>query len=414
MPEEYFLTLVGPRVAPADRLSESGLPLEDGHTLPFVVDRGWVGPAGTYIEQWSIRTGETVLYRNPAKYIEVRGFQSVRRFSDTVRVPVKLEPGVYDIVFLVEDYRMGSFAVEAHKLSEKVEAPAAAEPAPAPAPPPAAVPAPKPAAAPLPAPMPAAARAAPAAPAAASSGEDPAAVRKRVYEEELAKGSDPRVAEGRAKSAEIKARKAASAPAAPAAEPAPAPAPEPPPEPEPAPPAAVGLRPGEPAPQPPAAAPKSSPASPAASAPPAPAPAGEDPAAVRKRVYEEELAKGSDPRVAEGRAKSAEIKARKAASAPAAPAGTAPPASASAAPTTSAPAAPPKASPDTPVAAAPSPLLPDAPPGGGGMTASEGASVRDMVLKQEIDRGTAAPVAEALAKAAEIRAEQGVWWRPDW
>ncbi|MCW3043599.1 MAG: hypothetical protein JWL57_1757 [Actinobacteria bacterium] len=66
------------------------------------------------------------------------------------------------------------------------------------------------------------------------------------------------------------------------------------------------------------------------------------------------------------------------------------------------------------MASAPSPLLPDAPPGGGGMTASEGASVRDMVLKQEIERGTPAPVAEALAKAAEIRAERGVWWRPDW
>jgi hypothetical protein len=413
MPEEYFLTLVGPRVAPADRLSESGLPLEDGHTLPFVVDRGWVGPAGTYIEQWSIRTGETVLYRNPAKYIEVRGFQSVRRFSDTVRVPVKLEPGVYDIVFLVEDYRMGSFAVEAHKLSEKVEALAAAEPAPvaepapAPTPPPAAAPAPKPAAAPPPAPKPAAA---PAAPAAASSGEDPAAVRKRVYEEELAKGSDPRVAEGRAKSAEIRARKgmgAATAPA-PAAEAAPAPAAEAPP-PEPAPPAAVGLRPGEPVPPPRTAAPEPTPAAPAA-----PAASLEDPAAVRKRVYEEELAKGSDPRVAEGRAKSAEIKARKAGSAPATPAAAPPPASASAAPTTSAPPAPPPASPETPVASAPSPLLPDAPPGGGGMTASEGASVRDMVLKQEIDRGTPAPVAEALAKAAEIRAERGVWWRPDW
>jgi hypothetical protein len=48
------------------------------------------------------------------------------------------------------------------------------------------------------------------------------------------------------------------------------------------------------------------------------------------------------------------------------------------------------------------------------MTASEAASVRAMVLKQEIDRGTAAPVAEALAKAAEIQAERGPWWRPDW
>src|SRR5437879_4114249 len=196
MPEEYFLTLVGPRVAPATRPGASGLPLEDGHTLPFVVDRGWVGPAGTYIEQWSIRSGDTVLYRHPAKYIEVRGFQSVRRFSDTVRAPLKLDPGVYDIIFLVEDYRMGSFTVEAA------------------APPPAAATAPKPAAAPAPKPP---------APAAAYTGEDPATVRKRVYEEELAKGSDPRVAEGRAKSAEIKARKAMAAgpTAAPAAEPAP-------------------------------------------------------------------------------------------------------------------------------------------------------------------------------------------------
>src|SRR5205807_1600153 len=265
MPEEYFLTLVGPRVAPATRPAASGLPLEDGHTLPFVVDRGWVGPAGTYIEQWSIRDGERILYRHPAKYIEVRGFQSVRRFSDTVRLPLRLELGIYDITFVVEDYRMGSFPVEAGPLSEHAEAPPAAEPAAA-APPAAAVPRPSPAPAPKPAaaapqaPKPAAAAvAAPAAPAATSTGEDPAAVRKRVYEEELAKGSDPRVAEARSKSAEIKAKKAmaAAAPQAPAAEPAapaaaePAPAAAPPAAPPPdagraAQPAAVGLRPGEP------------------------------------------------------------------------------------------------------------------------------------------------------------------------
>src|SRR5437588_1968775 len=208
MPEEYFLTLVGPRVAPASRPAASGLPLEDGHTLPFVVDRGWVGPAGTYIEEWSIRRGDEVLYRHPASYIEVRGFQAVRRFTDTVRTPLALEPGDYDIVLVVEGYRMGSFTVEARPLratSEPPPAPARPEPAPAPA----------------------------AAPAATHTGEDPAAVRKRVYEEELAKGSDQRVAEGRAKSAEIKARQAMAAgpTAAPAAEPAPAPATEPAPAP---------------------------------------------------------------------------------------------------------------------------------------------------------------------------------------
>jgi hypothetical protein len=431
MPEEYFLTLVGPRVAPATRPAASGLPLEDGHTLPFVVDRGWVGPAGTYIEQWSIRDGERILYRHPAKYIEVRGFQSVRRFSDTVRVPLRLEPGIYDITFVVEDYRMGSFAVEAGPLSEHPEAPPPAEPAAAPpaaavVPEPAPAPTPKPAAAAPPAPKPAAAAvAAPATPA-AYTGEDPAAVRKRVYEEELAKGSDPRVAEARSKSAEIKAKKAMAAAAtqapaaAPAAEPAAAPpasagpAPAPAAEPAPAPPAApppeagraarpaaVGLRPGEPI-APPPAAPEPDPSTPAAATPAVPASSGEDPAAVRKRVYEEELAKGSDPRVAEARAKSAEIRAKRAASAPAAPA----------APTAPRAAAPPPASPAPPAPAGP--LLPDAPPDGGGMTAADAASVRAMVFQQEVDQGTATPVAEALAKAAEIRVQRGVWWRPDW
>jgi len=403
MPEEYFLTLVGPRVAPATRPGASGLPLEDGHTLPFVVDRGWVGPAGTYIEQWSIRDGEKILYRHPAKYIEVRGFQSVRRFSDTVRAPLRLEAGIYDITFVVEDYRMGSFAVEAGPLSEHVEH-VAAPPAPAAAaaPPPAA-PVPKPTPAPAPKPAPAPAQPKPAAAAvAAYTGEDPAAVRKRVYDEELAKGSDPRVAEARSKSAEIKAKKAMAAAAtqAPAAKPAPAPAAEP----EPAPPTAPAPESG-PAAQTAGVGPR--PGDPAATAPAAPAASGEDPAAVRKRVYEEELAKGSDPRVAEARAKSAEIRAKRATSAPAAPAAPSAPradASPAAAPTPPSPAPP----------ATSGPLLPDAPPDGGGMSAADAASVREMIVQQEVDRGTPPPVAEALAKAAEIRVQRGVWWRPDW
>jgi len=324
MPEEYFLTLVGPRVGPAARPWESGLPLEGGHTLPFVVERGWVGPAGTYIEQWSIRDGDRVLYRHPAKYIEVRGFQSVRRFSDTVQAPLTLEPGVYDVIFVVEEYRMGSLTIEVGPLGDR-EAPQAAPPAPsaAAAPPPPAAPAPaKPAPAPAPAP---AAAAPPAAAAAAYTGEDPAAARKRVYEEELAKGSDPRIAEGRSKSAEIKAKRAMAAAAAAAPAPPPAPAPVAPPQDPEAPPA-------------PAAAP------PPAAPPPAPPPS----------------------------------------------------------------AAPPAASAPT------SPLRPDAPPEGGGMGADEAAAVRAIVFQQAIDAGSTPEVAEAQAKAAEIRAERGPWWHPDW
>jgi hypothetical protein len=48
------------------------------------------------------------------------------------------------------------------------------------------------------------------------------------------------------------------------------------------------------------------------------------------------------------------------------------------------------------------------------MSAADAASARAMIFQQEVDRGTAPPVAEALAKAAEIRVQRGVWWRPDW
>jgi NADH-quinone oxidoreductase subunit I len=108
-------------------------------------------------------------------------------------------------------------------------------------------------------------------------------VREKVFEEEIAKGSDPRVAEARAKAAEMRARKATVADAPPPVAPAPAPAPEP------------------------AAAPPRS--------PPAPGPAAgmsdAEAAEVRQRVYQEEMAKGSDPRIAEARSKAAEMRARK-------------------------------------------------------------------------------------------------------
>src|SRR2546430_8263557 len=78
-----------------------------------------------------------------------------------------------------------------------------------------------------------------------------------------------------------------------------------------APPASVSAGTAAPAaPAPPEAAPTPPP-------PPQPAPAGAvgssdgEAAAIRQRVYEEEMAKGSDPRVAEGRAKAAEMRARK-------------------------------------------------------------------------------------------------------
>jgi formate hydrogenlyase subunit 6/NADH:ubiquinone oxidoreductase subunit I len=134
-------------------------------------------------------------------------------------------------------------------------------------------------------------------------------VRQKVFEEEIAKGSDPRVAEARAKAAEMRARKAtvadAAPPVAPVAE-AVAAAPPPPA----AAPTAAGPAPPETEPVP-APEPEPAPAKP----PPAPGPAAgmsdAEAAEVRQRVYQEEMAKGSDPRIAEARAKAAEMRARK-------------------------------------------------------------------------------------------------------
>jgi formate hydrogenlyase subunit 6/NADH:ubiquinone oxidoreductase subunit I len=323
--------------------------------------------------------------------------------------------------------------------------PPKAAPAAAAAPSPAALAAPAPAAAAAAAPA-TPAPAAPQAPAPApvatpGGGEDPAAVRKRVYEEELAKGSDPRVAEARSKAAEMRAKKARAAAAAPTTAAG-------------APPAAAPQAPA--APQPPQPAAPAAPATPAAAPPPAQAPpapkaapgapaavAGEDPAAARERVYKEELAKGSDPRVAEARSKAAEMRARKALAAGAAPA----PAPAAPAPAPSAPEAPP-AEPAEPTAAAAAPAapagqaIPDPHPSHGqpasaadtleelrehmlainavvppeqfgALTPEEAAAVRAKVYEDEVAKGTEPAVAESLARLAEVVSLQG-FRRPDW
>jgi NADH-quinone oxidoreductase subunit I len=95
-------------------------------------------------------------------------------------------------------------------------------------------------------------------------------VRRKVYEEEIAKGSDPATAEERAKAAELQATTRG-----------------------------IETVPPKPAPD---TRGRSAPSGGMSDA---------DAAEVRRKVYEEEMAKGSDPRIAEGRAKAAEMRARK-------------------------------------------------------------------------------------------------------
>ena len=112
--EDIYLDLVQARVAPVERPWEEGIALEDGRTRPFLVERGWSGPAGTYIEQWSIlREGRYVIHQSKPRYISVRGMQTVSKEVDRVERPIAMEPGTYDLVFIVEGFRMGSVNIEA-------------------------------------------------------------------------------------------------------------------------------------------------------------------------------------------------------------------------------------------------------------------------------------------------------------
>lgn len=113
-----YLELVKARVAPADRPYEQGIEIVDGRTTPFMVERSWLGPMGHYWERWSLRRkGEEVILEGEPSEIFVRGFQSVRTFTDTVDRPLALEPGSYELHFHVDGEFMGSVDIEASAVS---------------------------------------------------------------------------------------------------------------------------------------------------------------------------------------------------------------------------------------------------------------------------------------------------------
>lgn len=115
MPKDLLLDLVEAKVHRADRPFDSRVIVDRGTTRPFVLERGWSGPSGTYFETWSIRrdSGREVIHESASRPIFVRGIQSVTRYSDLVSSPITLEPGTYDVVFIVEGRFMGSATITA-------------------------------------------------------------------------------------------------------------------------------------------------------------------------------------------------------------------------------------------------------------------------------------------------------------
>lgn len=106
------LELVVARVCPADDPLATGIVVDGGLSRPFVVERGWSGPAGHYLERFAIGRGAEVAFRSLPGQIFVRGPQTVTRYRDVVEEGVSLEEGAYELTFYADDVAVGSVAVQ--------------------------------------------------------------------------------------------------------------------------------------------------------------------------------------------------------------------------------------------------------------------------------------------------------------
>jgi hypothetical protein len=96
----------------------SGIALRRGRTLPFVIYRQWSAPAGYYSEQWFLVVPDTkeVVHEGPVRRETlIWGLQSVSELTDTVTASIKLEPGIYRIVFALGGLLGGEVDVEVYE-----------------------------------------------------------------------------------------------------------------------------------------------------------------------------------------------------------------------------------------------------------------------------------------------------------
>jgi hypothetical protein len=100
---------------------DSGIPVRDGRTLPFVVRRQWSAPAGHYQETWYLVVPGTreVVFEGPRREVSVWGLQSLTSISDEVRAAIPLEPGSYEIVFSLGSVMGGKLEVAAVDVPEE-------------------------------------------------------------------------------------------------------------------------------------------------------------------------------------------------------------------------------------------------------------------------------------------------------
>jgi hypothetical protein len=98
-----------------------GIPLQDGHTLPFVVERGWSAPAGTYSEAFYLVDPSTreVLYDSGLREEAIWGLQALTDLRNEVTEQLTLAPGQYRIVFSLGGIQGGELDIEAFEVAEE-------------------------------------------------------------------------------------------------------------------------------------------------------------------------------------------------------------------------------------------------------------------------------------------------------
>jgi hypothetical protein len=101
-------------------IGPAGIPIRDGKTLPFVIERGWNAPAGYYPEGWYLvipDSGE-VLFASDQSVKLIWGLAAVTDLSDEVTPAIPLTPGKYLVVFSLGGIKGGELEVEAFEASE--------------------------------------------------------------------------------------------------------------------------------------------------------------------------------------------------------------------------------------------------------------------------------------------------------
>lgn len=100
---------------------DQGIPLQDGKSLPFVVERGWSAPAGTYPEAFYIVDPKTdeVLYESPVRETAIWGLQALTDLRSEITDHITLKPGQYQIVFSLGGFRGGELEVEAFEVADE-------------------------------------------------------------------------------------------------------------------------------------------------------------------------------------------------------------------------------------------------------------------------------------------------------